>query len=252
MFYPIHTSMIKSTNLTRLSHDDYFQNMNLTLAFLKQEDLEQLNLTEAATAFEQAFVAYDEAFKQARKTGLVDTKNAIDMARDNLAIGFQQTLKALLRFPDDAVQAAATRILDIWNKYGGTAIAHMRQGAESTAITNALQEITEEDLTTIGEKRWTDKLREENDRFIAIHARKTEKEAEYVAGLLAKARKEMDAQFRRLCQSIDALAFLNGEAAYKPLADNINQLVANAQQTLKQAASMRETIAPTNLPEGKA
>ncbi|MDO5664743.1 MAG: DUF6261 family protein [Bacteroidia bacterium] len=233
--------MIKSVNLKGVSHDDFFQIMNLALAFLKKENLEELKLSEIAAAFEKAFNVYDEAFKQARKTGLVDTKKAIDMVRDNLVIGFYRTVRALLRFPDEELQQTAQRILDVLDKYGGTAIAEMPQGAESTAITNALQEITEADLETIGAKRWAERLGQENDRFIAIHKQQTAKQAEYVTGLLADERKNLDDEFRRLCKSIDSLAFVFGETPYQILANNINQLVANAQQTEKQKATARET-----------
>lgn len=231
--------MIKSTNLTKLSHEDFFQIMNLTLAFLKKENLESLKMTDVTAGFEKAFQDYDTAFKQARKTGLVEMKRAIDVVRDNLVIGFYHTMKALLRFPDENIQQAASRILDVLNRYGGTSIASMRQGAESSAITNALQDIREEDLMITNEKRWTEKLQEENDKFIALHKRQTEKEAEYIAGLLADERKKMDDSFRHLCKTIDSLAFVFGEAAYQKVANNINRLVANAQQTAKQTASAR-------------
>ena len=87
--------MIKSVNLKGISHDDFFQIMTLALAFLKKENLAELKLADVTAQFEKAFNAYDEAFKQARKTGLVDTKNAIDIIRDNLVIGFYQTIAAL-------------------------------------------------------------------------------------------------------------------------------------------------------------
>ena len=54
-------------------------------------------------------------------------------------------------------------------------------------------------------------------------------------------RKNTDTEFRHLCKTIDSLAFVFGKEAYQTLANNINQLVANAQQTLKQRASARET-----------
>ncbi len=231
--------MIKSTNLAKSSHEDFFQIMNLTLAFLKKENLESLKMTDVVADFEKAFQDYDAAFKQARKTGLVEMKNAIDVVRDNLVIRFYHTMKALLRFPDENIQHAAQRILDVLDRYGGTSIAYMRQGAESSAISNLLDDIREEDLKLTDGKRWTEKLREENDKFISFHKRQTEKEAEYVAGLLADERKKMDDVFRHLCKTIDSLAFVFGKEAYQKVASNINQLVANAQQIAKQTASAR-------------
>lgn len=233
--------MIKSVNLKGVSHETYYQIMFLTIGFLSKENLEELKLSDVKAAFEKAFKAYDDAFKQARKTGLKELKDEIDILRDDLVLGFYHTLAALLRFSDDDINNAAKRLLDVMDKYGGTGIAYMPQGDETSAITNALQELSEEDLTATGTKLWAEQLQIENNRFADIHAQKTEKEAEYITGLLADERKKLDTQFRHLCKTIDSLAYIFGKEAYQILANNINQLVANTQQSMKQKASARKT-----------
>ncbi len=233
--------MIKSTYLNDVTHEDFYQIISLALVFLKKENLEELKLEDAVAALEKAFNAFDEAFKQMRKTGFVQLKDEIDSLRDDLLIGFYQTASALLRFPDDEIREAAQRIIDIVDHYGGTSITQMPQRDETSAITNILQDIAEADLTITGSKRWTDRLLTENNRFADILAQKTQKEAQYVAGLLSEERKNTDRQFRHLCKSINSLAFVFGTEPYQPLADNINQLVANAQQAMKQKASARKT-----------
>lgn len=234
--------MIKSTNLQRVTHEDFYQIMSLVITFLKKENLEELKLSDLAAAFEKAFEAFDNAFRQARKTGLVSLKDEIDAVRDDLVIGFSQTVIALLRFPDKEIQAAAQRIVDAFNNFGGTAIATLPQKDETSAITNLLQSITQEDMTTTDTKRWGDRLLVENNRFAEVLQQKVEKESEYIAGLLVDERKKMDTEFRRLAKGIDALSFLNGEAPYQNIANYINQLVADAQTAIKQKDSARETL----------
>ncbi len=234
--------MIKSVNLQRVTHEDFYQIMSLVIAFLKKENLEELKLTDLAAAFEKAFEALDKAFKQARKTGLVSLKDEIDVLRDDLVIGWAQTVLALLRFPDADIKAAAQRIANAFEKYGGSAIATLPQKDETAAVTNLLQDVDEKDLVATDTKRWADRLRAENTRFAEVLAQKVEKDAEYIAGLLTDERKKTDTQFRQLCKGIDALAFLNGEAPYQNLANNINQLVADAQSAVKQKDTLRETL----------
>lgn len=241
--------MIKSVNLKGMSHETFYQIMFLALALLSKENLEELKLSDVKAAFEKAFNAYDDAFKQARKTGLTDLKDEVDSERDDLVIGFYRSVDALLRFPDEQINAAARRIVDTIDKYGGTKIAYMPQGDETTAITNVLQEISEEDLNTTTSKPWFDKLTTKNNEFADIHVLKTEKEAEYITGLLADERKNMDTAFRHLCKTIDSLAYVFGEAPYQTLANNINQLVANAQQTLKQQTTARKNRKTTDAEE---
>ena len=146
----------------RATHEDFYQIMSLVIAFLKKENLQELKLADLAAAFEKAFEAFDKAFKQARKTGLVSLKDEIDAVRDDLVIGFSQTVTALLRFPDKEIQAATQRIADAFNYFGGTAIASLPQKDETSAITNLLQSITAEDMATTDTKRWGDRLLAEN------------------------------------------------------------------------------------------
>lgn len=93
--------------------------------------------------------------------------------------------------------------------------------------------LSEDDLTVTSTTRWANQWRTENDRFA--------KEAEYITGLLADERKKLDNQFRHLCKTIDSLAYVFGKEPYQTLANNINQLVANAQQSFKQKTSARKT-----------
>lgn len=233
--------MIKSVYLRNVTNEDFFQIISLALAFLKKENLQELKLEDVVAALEKAFSALDDAFKQMRKTGLTQTKDEIDSVRDDLVIGFYQNVSSLFRFPDDELKQAAQRIVDIIDHYGGTSIAYLPQKDETTAITNMLQDITETDLMATDTTRWAERLSSENSRFENVLAQKTEKEAQYIAGLLMDERKNTDTQFRHLCKTIDSLAFLFGEEPYKNIANYINQLVANAQQAVKQKASMRAT-----------
>lgn len=232
--------MIESTFLTRVPHDDFFHTMTLIRSFLDEEDLIAIKLVNPAAGFTKAFDQYDDAFKQARKTGLIINKHEVDAERDKAFIGFYRITKGYLNAPEDNLREAATRIWNMIEHYGGSKISRMRQGAESAAITNLLQDLDEADLTVLNLKSWTKKLKEANDRFIDLHAKQTEKEAEYVVGLLSDTRKRLDEQFRILCKNINSLAVVDGEGPYVRLAGRINQAVSNAQQMVKQRDSMRK------------
>lgn len=233
--------MIKSTYLHRLYLEEFYQLMSDVVDFLKPLNVESLKLTNAAGKFETRFQAFDNAFKQARKTGLVDTKKEIDLLRDDLIRGLYNTLAELLRFPDAQLNAAAQRMIDAIDKFGGNTIPTMGEDAETAAITNALQELKTEDAELTKTTMWVDKLSEENTRFTQTQQAHTQKQAEYITGLMADERKLLDEEFRNLCKNIDALAVIEGEEPYRPIADYINQLVTNAQITVKQRASAKRT-----------
>lgn len=233
--------MIKSTNVQRLFLEEFFQLMSDTLDFLKTLDVSALKLKDVADRFESRFNAFDDAFKQGRKTGLVGAKNEIDLLRDDLMRGLYNTLVELLRFPNVELNIAAQRMLDIIDKFGGRNIPDYGEDAETAAITNLLQELKEEDIEKTQTKIWVDALKQENSRFIETQQAHTQKQSEYITGLMADERKLLDKEFRVLCKTVDSLAFIEGEEPYLPLEAYINQLVSNAKATVKQRDSARAT-----------
>lgn len=235
--------LIKSTNLSKARLMDFYQVMTLTSGYLAKEDLAVLKLLQVNTEFETAFLSFDKAIKQAQKTGITDLLIPADDNRDNILIGFTAATRSMLRFPDAEVAQSAARILNISEKYGD-GVARLPQREESAVLTNMVNELQNAENAPLLEKTgltlWVQKLKEANIAFDLLYASRTEKEAEFIAGLTRTERANMQAAFEKLAQAIEAYAFIDGEAPYKTLADTINTEIANVQQATKARASMNK------------
>lgn len=232
--------LIKSINLANARLMDFYQVMSLTGGFLQKEDLVKLNLSPIASDFNNVFGNFDKALKQAQKTGYTDAIIDADDNRDNILIGFLGLLGGNTRFPEKGIANAATQLLAVVNKYG-TGVARLPQREESAVLTNMVADLRNDVngplVQTVGVLIWVDKLDEANRAFDELYANRTAKEAEFITGLTRTERDNMQAAFEKLVQGIESYAFINGETAYKPLADKINQAVADMQQAARARAT---------------
>jgi hypothetical protein len=228
--------LIKSTNLANARLMDFYQVMSLIDGFLKAEDVAALQLAATKQEFETAFGRLDASLKQAMKTGYTDAVIAADDDRDSILTGFLGSLRSTVYFPDKAIADAAAQLLVVTDKYG-SGIARLPQREETAAITNMVADLRSAEnaprLQTANLTVWVDKLNEANLAFDALYSHRTEKEAEFIGGLTRTERANMQTAFEKLVQAIEAYAFINGEAAYKPLAEKINTEVANVQTSAK-------------------
>lgn len=233
--------LIKSTNLQNARLMDFYQVMSITADFLHKEDLPALKLTEVSNEFFITFEVFDKAMKQAMKTGYTDQIIAADDARDAILTGFLGALRSMLYFPDKAISAAAAQLMTVVDKYG-SGIQRLPQREETAVITNLLQDLRNTEnaphVQATSLTMWIDKLDEANKTFDSLYTHRTEKEAEFIIGLTRTERANMQAVFEKLCRSIEAYGFIEGEEKYKPLADKINVEVTNVQQATKARATM--------------
>jgi len=246
--------LIESTNLAIARLMDFYQVMSLINGFLHKEDVAALNLTAVTGGFNSAFVSLDTSLKQAQKTGYTDAIISSDDNRDSVLTGFLGTARNLVYFPDTTIVAAAAQLLIVIDKYG-SGIARLPQREETATLTNMVTDLRNADnaplLQTTNLTAWVDKLDEANRTFDDLYSHRTEKESEFITGLTRTERANMQTAFEKLAQAIEAYSFINGEAAYKPLAEKINTEVANVQQAAKARATLAANAAKKKSNEGK-
>lgn len=218
----------------------FFQNMANIKAFLEQEDLEALKLKAVSDEFTAAFNALDTALKPFRKSGLTEGIAELDRRRDMALVGFAAHCRLFATFPDADKAAAAARLLLTLDKYGKA--PQDKPAREETAIIyNLLQDLDEApataDIGLIGATQWVTDLRTANTAYEKSYNDRTQHDAAVITGATKEARVAMYEVFRKLVQTINALAFLGGAEPYARLIDNINMEVRRAQQALKQRLS---------------
>lgn len=235
--------LIKSTNVNNARLMDFYQVMNLTAGYLSKENIAAMQITTVANEFNAALSSLDKALKQAQKTGYTESIIAADEARDNIYTGFTSSLRGMTRFPDAEIAQSAQKLMVVTDKYG-QGITRLPQREESAALTNMVSELQNAENTPLlqqtGLALWVQKLADANRAFDELYANRTEKEAEFIVHLTRTERANMQAAFEKLVRAIEAYAFINGEAAYKPLADKINTEIGNVKQATKARATLNQ------------
>lgn len=224
--------MIKRTNLVTLRLMAFTQVMKNVQTFLsKEENLEDLGLSEAKTKFDTAFAQLEESVSISRKNEQTDAILKLDAERDVLLMNFIAHCKLYQSHPDTAKSAAANRAIIKIDVYGKA--PQRRAYRDQTAIIRNLVDDFQEanaknDITLIGAKEWLDLLKPVNERFDEIHSNRTLEQSEIEVGKSKEAREAMQTEFEYLCRAIDAMAFVKGENKFKSLTDAINQEIKQA------------------------
>lgn len=235
--------LIKSMNLANIRLMDYFQVMTLINGYLAKEPQLLLKLKPQSDAFSTALSALELSFHQAQKSGYTDKIAAADDNRDNIFIGLNGMVQSMTRFPDKAIADAATAILLLIQKHG-EGIIRLPQREETAVIASILSELKSAEMAPavqlIGLTPWVDKLYDANTDFSNLYSNRTEKEAEFINGLTRAERQATQLAFEQLVRAIEAYAFIDGEAAYKSLADKINTEIGKAQQAGKSRSTLNQ------------
>ena len=217
--------MIHHVNLSRIRVLNFYQAMFNVSTFLSKEDLETLKLKDHVAIFNQKDKAFDDAVVPLRKSGKTDKMKVHGGDRDRALVGLGRHLRLYVTYPVQNMSDAAWRLLPVLKGYGK--MPHLRPQREKTAlISNLLQDYdttqAKADLALIGADKWVEILKESNTKYEELYRERTVFESELEKGITQKTREALYDEFKKLVNRINSLAFLEGEAPYKNLMEQIN------------------------------
>lgn len=218
--------MIQKTDLNRTRLFDFVGKMKNIQSHLAQEDVATLGLETIQGEFVQKLTELEKAVKPISKNEHTATLSELDDARGLMLRGMIKFFEAYKNFPNEAKEKAGMKLVLIAKKYGK--VPDKRKFNEETAIVESLlQDLAlpenEALVKQIGAAEWVKALKEKNDEFSRVFNLRTNEYAGTEPGSSKMARKEMYDVFKKLVQTINALAFLQGTEKYERLIKNINQ-----------------------------
>ncbi|WP_418894615.1 DUF6261 family protein [Limibacterium fermenti] len=237
-------TLISKKNLDEVPVMDFYQVMTNTDNHYKSVDLETLKLKPTYDEhFAPAYTALDVAVKPLYSN--VETKEIweLDKKTDDTIVGLRQHLKSQLRHPDPDVSNAASKLLTLMDNYGKN-IYRKPILAEIGIVTNLMQDFAKPEyaplVTTSASDPWVTKLGEYNGALGVIYNDRTRSKALVEIGQVKKARTKMQKAFTKMADVINALALLEGEAAYKPIADDINEEIKQVLTSAKISRGLKK------------
>lgn len=238
--------MISKFNLHRVRLMEFVQVMKNIKGFLEKEDLHNMGLSQVKSDFDLKYTALEEAIKPLLKNENTEKIQELDAKRDALWVGFLAYIRGWLAFPEEDKAQAANKLLLIAENYGKN--IQQKPFQEETAIINSvLQDLAKPEnsplITLIGAEIWVQGLSQANQAFEQLHNDRTEEQGTLLVGKTREARKEMNEVYTKLIKTLNAFAYINGEALYQNLANTLNEEIGEA---IAQA-ERRKTIATKNI-----
>ena len=181
--------------------------------------------------------AYDNAYAQARKWMETAEIKVLDDSRDSAQSAFLAALKAMLKSPNAAKQAAAKKLQFVREKYRlNPSDEYMKQTTDADQYVKEVEASPEltECLTVTGLDEWFADLKAKNDAFLAKMNERTEAQAGYQTGIVRATRIEVEAAYADLVKLINALSIVEVPAGvdYSSAIDLLNAEIEHFRQIL--------------------
>lgn len=217
--------MIKKTSLRQLRNREVLQVYSKILAAVRQCEC----LPPVVIALTDTFAACLSDFESAPKPPschqLTVELAELNRLRINEVDCLYHYLKSLGSVPEPDKQEAASILLDLFHQ---SEVRMRKPYVEKTSAIENFLHLAETEpngkyVHLLGIESRLSHLRTQNEQFQTVYATRATILSGITPGKAASARKAANEAFLRLCEMLNALALVNGEAPYKPLMDIINQ-----------------------------
>jgi ElaB/YqjD/DUF883 family membrane-anchored ribosome-binding protein len=217
---------IESISLIRLRNDEHFQLVTELRKLITKHGAEALKIEALFSAFLPLYGAEDEALKKVVKSALTAEIQEKDKRRDHLFRGMVDANKSALNHFRPEVQKAATRLKIVLDTYGN--VVEKPLSEETSALYNLLQDIRNkyaQDAATVGLTEWVEELDAVNEAFGQLLDDRYEETSTRCDLVLKQCRHEVDEVYRAIVERINALAVVEGAAAYEGFIRNLNAII---------------------------
>lgn len=219
---------IKTINPLHLRNNKHFQFHAEARALVEKHTPEALKIEAQFADYSARFALEDEGLKKIVKSALTRRIQDADADRDKTFGGLAETVRAACRHFAAATRESAERVRVVLDTYGN--VAHLPLNEETSAIFNLLQDLrsakTAPDVAAVGVGAWVNELERRNGVFDSLVKTRYEETGERSDVVLKAERAKVDEAYRAIVKRINALAEVEGEAAYKPFIDTLNAVIA--------------------------
>ncbi|MDR2582570.1 MAG: DUF6261 family protein [Fibromonadaceae bacterium] len=218
---------INKIDFRNLRNDAHFQFHTEFRDLVVQHNPETLKIKPQFDGYLPLYNRVDDALKKIVKSEFTAKIHEADKARDEIYLGMSETAAAALRHFNPSVRQAAERLKILFDTYGNVASKPLNE--ETSAIYNILQELKGKysaDTASIGISQWVAELETRNKTFEALVKERFDETAHRTDIVLREARGKLDESYRIIIERLNALAVVEGEAAYEAFMRTLNAVVA--------------------------
>lgn len=224
---------INSIKLSRLRNDEAYTfhlGASTLAASVESESLKPLCSAYTA-AFERLKAAIDFS---SEKSPAFEARDA-DAARDNSWRGCNSYVKAVSAYsPDAEERAAALKVATLFEKYKNP--VNLSLAEETSVLDNLIESVGalgNDVVEAAGFGKWLADLKAKQDEYKTLAKASVSEAAAKVLGEVKAARAEADKAYSSVVTMVEALAVVQGEAAFAKFASELNVIIDRQNQTTK-------------------
>jgi hypothetical protein len=203
---------------------------------------EALGIVSQYQEYQPLFATEVSALDVIRKSEYTGGIYEQDRRRDEVFRGFAATVQSALYHFDPAKREAAARIGKIIETYGNIAAKGYDQ--ETAAIDDLIRELATGEsparVSALALNDWIAQLAAENQTFKALMDERYKESSQRPATRMKAARLATDKALRNIFDQIEALALVNGIAAYQAFIKDVNAVLERYKNILAQDKGRRK------------
>ena len=222
--------VIIKLRLGHLRNAEHFQFQCEMRNIVTKADPTTLKIAKLFTPYMAALQKEDERLMLLRKSNFTEPLAEAESDRDLTWKGFSYIIKGNSLHHNAEIKEAGKRLLNVFKAYGN--LANKPVDEETAGIYNLVVDLETKysvDVDTIDAKSWLVELKNRNLAYDQLVKSRYAEKAEIPDADLKEVRTEVDALFRKICASIEALYELSANATeeklYKNLISQLNVVV---------------------------
>lgn len=236
---------INSVSLGKLRKEQHLGLMTNTDRLIGSDNVVKTGITPLYASFNEALAIETAAVKLEQGSLTTGKMDDMDTEREDLITGFDHLIENGLRHFDTAKRDAATQLKHVVDKYGS--FRRKTNADETVDIRSMCAELlSEQNSTALGTLpdgvEWVTRIQTSNEGYNALYiARNAENNGQKII-TSGQAREQTDPCYNAIVRRLNALAELNGDAAYAGFINQLNGLIADLKSTMSaQATARRKT-----------
>jgi hypothetical protein len=238
---------IVKIDTTRLRNDAHFQFHTEFRDIVAKNGTEALKIKPQYDAYLPLYDRVDEALKKIVKSEFTAKIHEADKARDEIYVGMTEMNAAALKHFSPEIREAAGRLKIVFDTYGNVASKPLNE--ETSAIYNILQELQGKyaaDVATVGIGQWVGEVESRNNAFGELVKNRFDETAARTDIVLKEARAKLDEAYRTITEMVNALAVVEGVAAYEQFIRTLNAVVAKYMASLHRRGKQPRDVRAEN------
>jgi hypothetical protein len=215
---------IIAAKLPRYRNNEHFQFHYDFRELVNKETPAKLKIQALFTGdFMTAYRNEDIVLQKINKSAITKDINELDKQRDELFRGLADAHAAATRHFNKTIAGAAIRLQPVFDSFGNITKLPMRE--ESSAIYNLAQELLtnhNDDVVLTSLKDWINALSDKNKEVIDKMKERNNEESDRTDLVMKEARAATDKAYNAIVKQVNALALVEGEAAYVSFITKLN------------------------------